>query len=159
MQLHAARTFIFHKLEKELPAYLGYHNAHHTKRVTEYALQLASAEKISPYETDILATAAWFHDSGFIEIYDGHEEVSCSIARKHLPEFDYTQEEIEEVCKLIMATKMPQNPSTKLEEILCDADLYYLGTEHYFPIADTLYHELQIAGFSKKQKQMDKISG
>jgi uncharacterized membrane-anchored protein YitT (DUF2179 family) len=153
MQLQAVRSFIISKLEAELPAHLSYHNVHHTKRVFQHVRELASAEKISQYETEILLTAALFHDSGFLETYNGHEEVSCELAKKILPQFDYTEEEIERICSLIMVTKMPQLPSSKLEEILCDADLYYLGTENYFPVADNLYHELQKAGFLKNKNK------
>jgi len=31
----------------------------------------------------------------------------------------------------ILATKMPQNPVTPIEKILCDADLFHLGTEDF----------------------------
>ena len=31
----------------------------------------------------------------------------------------------------IKATKMPQNPVTQIEKILCDADLFHLGTEEF----------------------------
>ena len=33
------------------------------------------------------------------------------------------------------ATKIPQTPLTKLEEIICDADLDYLGREDFFEIS------------------------
>lgn len=42
---------------------------------------------------------------------------------------------------MIMATRLPQSPLSKLAEILCDADLDYLGREDFFEIADTLKRE------------------
>lgn len=42
---------------------------------------------------------------------------------------------------LLLAASVPHNPQTHLEEIMCDADLDYLGREDYFEIAQTLKQE------------------
>jgi hypothetical protein len=42
-----------------------------------------------------------------------------------------------------MATKIPQSPSDVLSEILCDADLDYLGRDDFYTIADTLFAEMK----------------
>jgi uncharacterized membrane-anchored protein YitT (DUF2179 family) len=52
-----------------------------------------------------------------------------------------------------MVTKMPQMPTTKLEKVICDADLYYLGTDQFFLTADKLYQELHAAGFVKDREE------
>jgi uncharacterized membrane-anchored protein YitT (DUF2179 family) len=111
--------------------------------------QLAKAERIGGYELDILRTAALYHDAGFLEGYENHEELSCKLARENLPQFSYQAEDIEQVCRLIMATRITQQPADRLEGILCDADLSYLGTEKYFPVAEALFLEL---------KHIDKLS-
>lgn len=149
MQVEAAASFILDKLKKELPSYLSYHNVEHTQKVLKHALEIATEENITGEELDILCTAALFHDAGFIEKYTGHEEVSCRIAKEYLPQFDYSEKEIDEICELIMATKLPQTPKNRLAEILCDADLYYLGTDDYSFIAEKLYPEFLKHGFAK----------
>jgi len=53
------------KLEKELPEYLSYHNADHTKNVIAAATHIAAHENISGNELILLQTAALFHDIGF----------------------------------------------------------------------------------------------
>lgn len=146
MQFDSVYSFLIKKLETELPPFLHYHNAQHTKDVIEGAEQLGREENISGDELTILKTAALFHDSGFLETYSDHEEISCGMARKWLPEFGFHKEQIEEVCNLIMATKIPQQPKDKLAQILCDADLYYMGTDKYFIGAEKLYKELHEAG-------------
>ncbi|GAC1592441.1 MAG: hypothetical protein NVS3B8_06130 [Chitinophagaceae bacterium] len=153
MQVEAAGSFIIEKLEKELPAYLTYHNVDHTQQVLKHTLEIASAEGIAGNELDLLCTAALFHDTGFIEKYSGHEEVSCRIARQYLPQFEYSTSAIEEVCELIMATKVPQTPKSRLAEVLCDADLYYLGTDDYSIIAEKLYPEFLKLGFAKDKME------
>lgn len=153
MQVEAAGSFIIDKLEKELPAYLVYHNVGHTQQVLKHALALAAAEGITGKELDLLCTAALFHDAGFIEKYTGHEEVSCHIAQEHLPQFGYTPAEIKAICELIMATKIPQTPKSYLAKILCDADLYYLGTDDYGVMTEKLYPEFLKQGFAKNKME------
>jgi uncharacterized membrane-anchored protein YitT (DUF2179 family)/HD superfamily phosphodiesterase len=153
MQLEALKAFILQKLEKELPAHLSYHNAEHTKEVYRRAKEIAAAEKVGGEDLSLLLTAALFHDTGYLETNDQHEEASCRIARQLLPGFGYTPGQIERICHLIMATRIPQQPSSQLANFLCDADLYYLGTNRYTAFADKLYHELQHRGRYKTRSE------
>jgi uncharacterized membrane-anchored protein YitT (DUF2179 family)/HD superfamily phosphodiesterase len=146
MQSEKAVAFILEKLERDLPAELTYHNAKHTKSTIGHAKELALLENVRGDDLTLLVTAAAYHDSGFLHLYENHEEASCGIAREHLPGFGYNPGQIEEICGLILATRFPQQPQTPLQKILCDADLFYLGTDQYQAIAETLYHELQHKG-------------
>jgi HD superfamily phosphodiesterase len=149
MRYEKVYKFIIPKLEHELPAHLTYHNSQHTKDAFRSAAHLCDAEHVSKHEKELLLTAVLFHDSGFLKTYEGHEEESCELAKKTLPDFDYTQEEIDTICSLIMATKMHHKPTTLLEKIIRDADLHYLGTHHYFSVAGNLYSEYLHHGFVK----------
>jgi uncharacterized membrane-anchored protein YitT (DUF2179 family)/predicted metal-dependent HD superfamily phosphohydrolase len=154
MQPEKATRFILDKMTRELPAYLTYHSVQHTKEVLHYAEELAALEKIDDHnQLILLKTAAVYHDAGFLEAYTGHEEVSCSVAETFLPQFEYSKEQIEQICEIIMATKLPQEPKNKLAEILCDADLYYLGTDNYTPKAETLYQEFYEEGLVKSREE------
>ncbi len=157
MQFDKAYSFLIQKLENELPKYLTYHNVTHTKDVLEHAQILAASENIPAHEVELLKAAALFHDSGMLETYKGHEEISCKMAEKWLPEFNYTKDEITKICALIMATKMPQSPQNKLQEIICDADLYYLGTDLYLSKSNKLYKELRETGIVKDREQWRNI--
>lgn len=156
MQFDKAYSFLIERLEKELPHYLHYHNADHTRDVIAATESLAQAEKVSDQELTILKTAALFHDCGFLETYTDHEELSCDMAKKWLPQFGYSKEVIDEICEIILATKLPQRPKTKLARIICDADLYYLGTDKYFLRSNKLYIELHEAGFVKDREEWRK---
>lgn len=153
MQFDSVYSFLIKKLETELPPFLHYHNVEHTKEVIAGAEQLAKHEKIMGDDLTILKTAALFHDSGFLETYSDHEEISCKMARKWLPQYGYSGEVIDEICRLIMNTKLPQQPKDKLGQILCDADLYYMGTDRYFVGAEKLYKELHEAGLVKNREE------
>lgn len=143
MNIEEAEAYVFEKLEESLSDTLFYHGVHHTVDVSNAALQIAIAEGIHDKETLLLLqTAALYHDLGFISTYKGHEEEGCRLARVSLPNFDYTDEQIEKICGLIMATRVPQAPANHLEEILADADLDYLGRDDFWPISDSLYKEL-----------------
>lgn len=153
MQPAAAQSFILDILYHKLPAKLTYHNVGHTERVIEHAALLAEAEGITDAELDILLTAAAYHDSGFIEAYTGHEEVSCTHARQYLPQFGFSPADIDKICEIIMATKVPQTPHSKLATILCDADLYYLGTDDYAIVAEQLFDEFLNEGIVKDKME------
>lgn len=107
---------------------------------------IAQAEGISDEDTAILEVGAAFHDSGFLISDVDHELEGCRIVERVLPDFDFSTEEIERICSLIMATLVPQNPLNHLEQILCDADLDYLGRQDFPPISNTLYDEFKYRG-------------
>jgi HD superfamily phosphodiesterase len=130
-------------LENHLPAYITYHNAAHTKGVVETTEKLADAEEVDEEEKLLLLTAALYHDTGFLRTYKNHEEASCTIARESLPKYGYTASQIEAICRIIMATKLPYHPTDKLQQIICDADLHYLGTDQYFSTAEKLIAEFK----------------
>lgn len=149
MRYQQVYDFLMAKLEKELPDYITYHTAEHTRNVIAATSELASAENITGDELTMLKTAALFHDAGFLQQSAGHEEISCIIAREHLPDYGYTDAQIEHICRIIIATRLPQTPTDKLSEILCDADLFYLGTDTYTTNADKLYREFKHTGVIK----------
>lgn len=155
MQYDQVYSFLIQKLETGLPDYLAYHNVGHTKSVIEAAEHLAAAEGISGDDLTLLKTAALFHDAGFLQHHHDHENFSCKMAAKHLPDFGYNPEQIEAVCRMIMATKLPQAPNDHLAQVLCDADLYYLGTEHYSTDAKKLYIEFKKTGYVKTRMEWD----
>lgn len=157
MNFHAAKAFILDKLETELSNKLTYHGLHHTLDVLYITDELCYLEKVPPYETLLLKTAALFHDSGFIISNRNHEELGCTIARRHLPQFDYTSRAIEQICGMIMATKIPQSPKNYLEQILCDADLDYLGRDDFYDIGGTLFKELKTYNVLDTEEAWNKL--
>jgi uncharacterized membrane-anchored protein YitT (DUF2179 family)/predicted metal-dependent HD superfamily phosphohydrolase len=146
MQYQQVYDFLIPKLEKELSPHLTYHNAAHTKAVIAAAEHLAVSENILGDELTILKTAALFHDAGFLQQADGHEEISCIWAREYLPKYGYNDSDIEKICRIIMATRLPQTPVDHCGEILCDADLLYIGKKDYDVNAGNLFKEFKHRG-------------
>ena len=139
-----AEAYILSRLKKELARTLYYHGFHHTIDVMDAAMKIAEAENISTEEKKLLRIAVAFHDAGFIYVYKDHEQKGCEIARENLPMFGFTDEQLDKICGMIMATKIPQNAKNQLEQIICDADVDYLGREDVCEIARTLFHESRI---------------
>lgn len=157
MNYHAAKAFILDKLERELSDVLTYHGLHHTLDVLHVAEELCYLEKISPYETILVKTAALFHDSGFTVSGNEHERLGCQLAKLHLPVYGYTPSEIRRICGMIMATKIPQSPNNELEQILCDADLDYLGRDDFYDIGNTLFEELRANEVLQTEEAWNKL--
>ncbi len=157
MNYQAAKDFILKKLESELSDELTYHGIHHTLDVLNIAENLCKSLNIGDYEAILVKTAALYHDSGFVNTRVEHEQAGCQIAKNALPGFGYTKAEIDLICGMIMATKIPQSPQNFLEEIICDADLDYLGRDDFYSIGASLFQELQNYNILDSQEEWDRI--
>lgn len=131
---------------------LIYHTIEHTQQVVENVKNIAKSENLSEDEMNILLTSAWFHDTGYIKIYQGHEAESVSIAINFLEQKDIDKDIMDIVSKSILATTFPHQPDNKIAEILCDADMMHLGSENYFEQAEKLRQELVNSGVRKLKK-------
>lgn len=157
MRTEPAIEHIINRLRHELPADLRYHCLEHTLHVIDAAKTIAEAEQLEANMLELLITAAAYHDCGFLVTYQKHEEAGCKIAQEVLPQYGFTDAQIQIITGLIMATKVPQTPLTKAERILCDADLDYLGGDNYEEIANGLFEELLLHGFAITEENWQQI--
>lgn len=134
---------IFAFLEGNLDQKIVYHTIDHTREIIENTIKLAHAENITGKDFSLLKTAALMHDLGYTQTHIEHEEISCQLSKKWLPKYGYSNEDIDIINSMIMSTRIPQTPGNLLGEVLCDADLYYLGGEDYFEKAELLYSEMK----------------
>ncbi len=157
MDQQAAEVYILGRLRDGLPPQRSYHSYDHTMDVYRTAITIAAAEGVTGEELDLLKTAALFHDSGFVVQNDEHERASCAIVREALPRFGYSAEQVERICGMIMATKIPQDPSDELARILCDADLDYLGRPDFYRIGATLFEEFKHYGVLSTEREWNEL--
>lgn len=129
-------------LESKLAPSLHFHSLEHTRDVYLHVKEITEGMEIDPELRILVKIAALFHDTGFLKLYAGHEQKSCEIAKISLLKFGLNDDQISQICGMIMATKIPQSPNTLLEKILCDADLMYLGTNKFKTIGDLLHQEI-----------------
>jgi predicted metal-dependent HD superfamily phosphohydrolase len=132
------RQQVYERLD-HLDKHLTYHCKAHTEDVERQSLAIAAREGVQN-SNDLLClqVAALYHDTGFLNTYVQHEEESCKIFLADTIDMHFTNAQIETICGLIMATKVPQQPHSHLEQIICDADLDYLGRDDFAKIGDTL---------------------
>jgi uncharacterized protein len=155
MQFEEAGSFIINKLKNGLPGQLSYHNTDHALDVYHAAELIGHEEHVTDEEMKLLLTAAWYHDAGFLIRAKGHELESCKMVNEILPAYGYSEKQIEVICGLIMATRLPQTPKTHLEQILADADLDYLGRDDFFEIGEQLFKESYFNGIINNEDEWD----
>jgi predicted metal-dependent HD superfamily phosphohydrolase len=142
---------------------LIYHNLNHTKEVVQHCEHMADIYGVEGEDEVILLVAAWFHDTGYLKgPAKGHEEESKKIAREFLDELGTEGTFIDRVEQCIDATKFPQQPKNTIEEIICDADLYHVGTEDFYErsllLRDELNHGKKNDTIGKKEWRLSNIN-
>ncbi|MBN1302225.1 MAG: HD domain-containing protein [Melioribacteraceae bacterium] len=120
-----------------------YHNLTHTCEVVEAAAKIASGVGLKDDELEMLLIAAWFHDIGYTQSSEEHEELSAEAAEKFLQEQNYDPGRMKIILSAIKATKLPQIPSDIVGEILCDADLSHLSGNDFFEKGELLRNEFE----------------
>ena len=134
-------------LENDLPPLLVYHTAAHTlDEVLPAALRLARLSGLDKAQTQLLAVAAAFHDTGYTRQTYAHEQASVEIVTSQLPAFGFERQHLDAICAMIMATHLPQSAHTLAEQILADADLDVLGRDDYWERNDALRLEMANLG-------------
>ncbi len=153
MELEALKDYIVNRLQDELPSYFVYHSVAHTLDVWQAVCSIADDAQLADDEKRLLQTAALLHDFGYVEQANEHETISCRFAHQILPQFGYSEAEITQICEMIMATKVPQAPQNYLSQILCDADLDYLGRSDFFDIGNRLFQEFLTFKIVQNEKE------
>jgi len=154
--LQAAEAFVREHYRSRVPSdRYTFHDIRHTENVVLAVQELMEAYSFSEEEQLHLLLAAWFHDTGYDQGPEGHEKRSCEYARSFLGKKNTTQQApevfpplnekaLDQICACIMATKIPQQPRTLAEQLLCDADLSHLGKRNYWERCGKLRQELAL---------------
>ncbi|MBM3164688.1 MAG: hypothetical protein FJZ80_04425 [Bacteroidetes bacterium] len=157
IKYYSVEAEVLRILEEQLPKNLYYHSVDHTRLVIQAVEHLALREGVRDEGLFLLKTAALFHDLGFTQQYENNESVGVALAQKILPDFGYNDLHIQTVSELIFATVVPHKPVNKMQEIMCDADLDYLGTDGFETISQKLKRELMEKGKISSDKHWDEV--
>ena len=136
-----ASEFVSVLFRERLAEYLVYHTYQHSEMVAQTARKISKGMKLGDEGIEVVTLAGWLHDTGYTEVYRGHEEISIRIATEFLRAENYPEEKIKLVTGCIRATKIPQKPNNILEEIVADADLSGLGRKSFFAQGEMLHIE------------------
>ncbi len=131
-------------LNQEIAEQWTYHDHYHTTRVVEAVKMIGKESGLSESDIEILTIAAWFHDTGYREGCQQHEQRGALCAREFLEPLGYPNESIMKIEGCIMATQMPQNPTNLMEMVMCDADLHHLACDDYGEMAAKMHKEIEM---------------
>jgi predicted metal-dependent HD superfamily phosphohydrolase len=153
--LQDARSQVTDLLSNKLSKDIRFHTLLHTQEVVAACEKLAEIMQVPEDDRFALTIAAWFHDTGYTGgSAKGHEIVSIQIATGFLTAHAASEELKNKVTGCINATRIPQSPTNTIEKIICDADLFHLGTDSFKEKSRLLREELE--EFGKKRKEISK---
>jgi len=141
--LKKTSDYVTRLLDERLPPWAVYHNLVHTQETVEAASELCDGMKLVKADREVVMLAAWLHDAGYVDAVENHEEASAGRAQVFLREMSYPDERIAQVVGCILATKIPQQPSTVPEQIVCDADLLHIGQKKFLERSNLLRLETE----------------
>jgi predicted metal-dependent HD superfamily phosphohydrolase len=136
-----AESHVFHLFKDKLSPDYIYHNFNHTLRVVNNAAIIAKEEGLSDADTETILIAAWFHDTGYTEGPDNHEERGSRLAAEFLSSEGYPKDKTELVSDLIRATQLEREPVTLPEMIMKDADCSHFADPNYPELSELLREE------------------
>jgi predicted metal-dependent HD superfamily phosphohydrolase len=131
-----------------------YHDLSHTTRVVNASKLIASETGLSDDDIEMLVIAAWFHDTGYKDGCDNHEQSSAQIARTFLIQQGYPEDRIKLIEECILATQMPQKPKNLISKVLCDADLQHLACSDYQELSKKMHQEIEQVKGQKLEEQL-----
>src|SRR6478672_3648110 len=135
----AARAYVTELFQKSVDPKFTFHNLHHTQQVVAAATEIANHYNLNDEDRLVVLLAAWFHDTGFKSGHpEEHEKESIHIATEFLQKHNADADLIQRVSSCIQATRMPQSPLSLVEKILCDADLFHLGSGDFKKMSQQL---------------------
>lgn len=144
-------------LNTKLSSKLSYHSVGHTLGALQTCELYLKHMKIDRYQAKLLRIGILFHDIGFTETIVEHEAKGAEIAAEMMSDLNFSKDDIQIVVGLILATKVPQQPHTVLEQIICDVDLDYLGRDDFYPIGNLLFKELKAYSLVTNLNDWNKI--
>jgi len=111
---------------------LFFHSLEHTQQIVKRAEEIAAHYKLTDRDMLAVYIAAWFHDTGHLfTTPEHHEEKSVEIMKAFMDMYLPDPELIQTITGCILATKRSIQPTTLLQQIVCDADTYHLGTPDF----------------------------
>lgn len=142
----AAQSYVTQLFDQHPDPVLVYHNLAHTKQVVQAAEQISSYYRLTDSDQLIVMLAVWFHDVGYVVgERKEHEQAGADAARNFIGMQQLPDSVAQAVEGCILATRIPQEPKNLLEQIVCDSDLFHLGSKDYKKRDKLLHAETELA--------------
>ncbi|MDX2432193.1 MAG: adenylate/guanylate cyclase domain-containing protein [Bacteroides sp.] len=147
---------VFETILSNMPDSLHFHNLKYARKVYSQSFLLCRAEEMEQQDRLLIRTAALMLYTGLTQAYANYQNRSSVIAREILPEFQYSESQIDKICNLIMATKLPFQPNNLPEKILIDSKMEYIGRPDYPVRIKLLFQEMVENGINLNGQQFKK---
>ncbi|TDD89361.1 HD domain-containing protein [Actinomadura rubrisoli] len=106
------------------------HRRYHTREHLVAVLDLVDELAGDAAHPDTVRLAAWFHDAVYDPERADNEERSARLAARMLADTDLPPETVEDVARLVrLTTTHAPGDDDRDGQVLCDADLAFLGAE------------------------------
>ncbi|MBO9152323.1 Pycsar system effector family protein [Chitinophaga sp. GCM10012297] len=144
--ISAAQSYVTRQYEQHADPVLVYHNLAHTLQVVQAAEQISAYYRLTEADQLVVLLAAWFHDMGYL-LGDRtqHEPAGAEAAKAFISQQQLPESMGQAVADCILATRIPQHPRNLLEQIVCDADLFHLGSKDFSKRNKLLRTEVELA--------------
>lgn len=142
--LHKAKDYVETLFKDKLSSVYFYHNFIHTTYTVNKAEEILKNTPVPAEDREKVLLALWFHDTGYIECAQNHEERGIEILKNFLQNENYPEDYINDVSQLILATKIDREPVNLLEKIVKDADCSHFASHDYNDISDALRKEWEL---------------
>lgn len=159
-QIEKATKYISKFFEQKIDSKYEYHNLDHTLSVLSAVQKISQKSNLTKEDHLAVQFAALFHDIGFVEGPEDHEQRSAQIAETYLLRNGFEKSLINKVKSCILATRMDAVTSEQLAQILQDADMSGLASKKFFEITERLRRErnnIESQKISKKQWDLTNI--
>lgn len=127
---------------QQIPKEFYYHNLMHTQDVVSAAIEIGENSGLKVQQLEEVVVAAWFHDLGYSNNIDDHEEESIIMMEEKMVKWKVPYDRIDVIANIIRSTKIPQTPTNLQSKVMCDADLYHLADAEYEEKSEALRKEL-----------------
>ncbi len=130
-----------------------FHNLRHTEDVVSAVKDIGMRSELSADEMELALVAAWLHDLGYKYGAENHEDSSARHAEEFMDRLSIPPKKIKAISSAILSTRLPQQPRTLIERVLCDADLFHLSNQTFEAKSELLRKEWKATGFREMTDQ------
>ncbi|MBC7616582.1 MAG: phosphohydrolase, partial [Pedobacter sp.] len=102
-QLLEVKNFVLEYFKTHQDGKLVYHNLNHTESVVNATMQIANHYQLNDKDFFIVCTGAWFHDTGYFEDIQNHEQRGADLAVEFLKEQHISAEVRDAVMQVILS--------------------------------------------------------
>jgi predicted metal-dependent HD superfamily phosphohydrolase len=141
-----AEAYISKYMQKHANPKLLFHNLQFTKNTVSVATKIIKQYTLEEKDSFIVMAATWFLNAGYSRDIFHPEEASLKIAEEFFCKSGVDIDTIEEIKKCMLAAKTPAVPGQLEQQIIWDANTFYLGSPGFFSYNKLQYKEAELLG-------------